>query len=445
MREQNVRNWIVLNGSAALAFVLVASSGSIAVAQQYAQSEAAQSSTSQTPSLFDDQIQAQLMSKPIQLDRVVFMGSRNQVVGRHGFALGCIKTHGPLLLNSGRVNADPTVYADIFREVLGAASYNVVGDTGALFTDREADTAEFLIGGLITRFSVDICDALIGFGQSGKASMDVEWQVYSPLQRQVVYKTTTSGEAKSRSQTNGGVVAIHDAFTQAARGLISDDGFNKLVFDLSINQSVAASTPEDITTIAKVPMSTSSFQDGITLTRARVATIVTGSGSGSGFFISDDMLLTNEHVVGGSSVVVVRLVTGREIVGEVVATNSARDVAILRTESLGLGGLPLRPGEVTVGSPVFVIGSPLGEQNESTVSAGIVSAYRTEGELRYIQSDVNVMGGNSGGPMFDDKGNVIGITVQGAMVNNVSVGLNRFIPIGDALTALNVRIEGDAS
>ncbi|MEQ8734557.1 MAG: hypothetical protein RIC29_06515 [Rhodospirillaceae bacterium] len=47
--------------------------------------------------------------------------------------------------------------------------------------------------------------------------------------------------------------------------------------------------------------------------------------------------------------------------------------------------------------------------------------------------------------MLDYKGNVIGMTVQGATINNVSVGLNRFIPIGDALTALNVRIEGDTS
>ena len=107
-----------------------------------------------------------------------------------------------------------------------------------------------------------------------------------------------------------------------------------------------------------------------------------------------------------------------------------------RRRALGLGGLPLRPAEAPVGSPVFVIGSPLGEQNESTVSAGIVSAYRTEGELRYIQSDVNVMGGNSGGPMFDEQGNVIAITVAGLF--GEGSGLNLFIPIAEALRALNI-------
>ncbi len=387
-------------------------------------------------SLFEDQGGA---SRPIQLDRVVFQGGRSQVIGRHGFGLGCLSTHSTLQLSSGKVKVEPSVYAEIFHEVLGAANFTVVGDTGALFQDRDADRAEFLVGGLVKDLKVDICDSFGKVNKSGKSSMNVEWQVYSPIQRQVVYTTATSGDAKVKAQPNGGIVALNTAFTQAASGLINDQGFNDLVFTQSSGDSIADSAPSDATSIPAVALRTGSFQDDVTLTRARVATIVTGGGSGSGYFIAKNLLLTNEHVVGGSSIVVVKLVTGRELVGEVVATNSARDVALLQTESLGLEGLPLQMSQPQVGDRVFVIGSPMDEDLESTVSAGIVSAFRSLDGLRYIQSDTNVLPGNSGGPMFDEQGNVIAMTVAGMF--GAGSGLNLFIPIAEALKALNIEPE----
>jgi serine protease Do len=119
-----------------------------------------------------------------------------------------------------------------------------------------------------------------------------------------------------------------------------------------------------------------------------------------------------------------------------VATNSARDVALVRTEPSGLGGLPLRTAEPRVGDRVFVVGSPKDEDLESTVSGGIISAFRSLDGLRYIQSDTNVLPGNSGGPMFDEQGNVIAITVAGLF--GEGSGLNLFIPIAEALRALNI-------
>jgi len=60
--------------------------------------------------------------------------------------------------------------------------------------------------------------------------------------------------------------------------------------------------------------------------------------------------------------------------------------------------------------------------------------------LRYIQSDVNVLPGNSGGPLLDSNGNIVGLTVSGKFHEGVSKGLNFFIPIKDALKALNIEI-----
>lgn len=378
-------------------------------------------------------------AQPMQLDRITFRGPRDQVIGAHKYHVGCALTVGPLLMNSSRVDVDPSSYADIFNEVMNDANYNVVGDTNALFEDREADTAAFLVGGLITDIYVETCEPLISSGLIANASMKVEWQVFNTRQRRVVYTTTTAGEAKVSAQLNGGVVAMMNSFENSVENLLFDEGYYQTVTSGGAPSMTEA--PDDVTTISAIPLEAGRFQDEITLTRARVATILRGKGHGSGFFIADDLLLTNEHVVGGSNVVIVKLVTGRELVGQIVATSAGRDVALVRTEPSGLGGLAVNTSEPTIGSQVFVIGSPMDPDLESTVSAGIISAFRTEDDLRYIQSDVNVLPGNSGGPMFDDKGNVIAITVIG-MFGRGS-GLNLFIPIKEALAALNIQVVDD--
>ena len=169
-------------------------------------------------------------------------------------------------------------------------------------------------------------------------------------------------------------------------------------------------------------------------------TVFAGDGHGSGFFVDDGYLLTNQHVVSGAKFVKVRTVTGREVLGEVLVTNATRDIALVKTESVGLTGLPLRMDDPALSSQVFVIGTPLDPDLQSTVSSGIVSAFRSENDGGYIQSDVNVQPGNSGGPMFDENGNVIGITVSGRMDFGVPRGVNMFIPIADRIKALGVSV-----
>ena len=101
-------------------------------------------------------------------------------------------------------------------------------------------------------------------------------------------------------------------------------------------------------------------------------------------------------------------------------------------------GVIISKDEVT--DEVFAIGSPLDEELQGTVSSGIVSSFREiEGE-KYIQSDVTVHGGNSGGPLLNGDLKVIGLSVRGMqlMSTGTGVGLNFFIPIQDGFDALNI-------
>jgi S1-C subfamily serine protease len=122
----------------------------------------------------------------------------------------------------------------------------------------------------------------------------------------------------------------------------------------------------------------------------------------------------------------------------VIAADGRRDVAVVKVTPPGLPGLPLRAVRPEIGAEVYAVGSPLLEELSGTVSRGIVSAYRSFDGLDYIQSDVTTVEGSSGGPLLDDHGNVVGITVAAFTEAEVPAGINLFIPIGDALRALSV-------
>src|SRR5690606_26187708 len=129
-------------------------------------------------------------------------------------------------------------------------------------------------------------------------------------------------------------------------------------------------------------------------------------GVGSGFIITDDgFILTNNHVVAGSCDIFVTLAVGEEHQAKIEGMDSRTDLALLKIDAKGLKPLPIGESKsLRKGQWVLAIGSPFGL--ESTVTAGIVSAINREtGDyLPFIQTDVAVNPGNSGGPLIDLSG-----------------------------------------
>ena len=153
--------------------------------------------------------------------------------------------------------------------------------------------------------------------------------------------------------------------------------------------------------------------------------------------ISDNgYILTNEHVVGLNDSVTITFDNGIAIEGQVVRTAPLRDVALVKVPLSRSKPLRLKIDEPEVGSSVYTIGSPLDPDLSGTVSQGIISAFRMIDNQEYIQSDAQINGGNSGGPMIDENGNVVAISVAGRIDGE---GINFFIPIRFALEALNIQ------
>jgi S1-C subfamily serine protease len=207
--------------------------------------------------------------------------------------------------------------------------------------------------------------------------------------------------------------------------------------------------PEKISdTVVKIPAlprSSVPLSEGTSALQAAVVTIrLDGGVHGSGFFISrDGYLLTNQHVVTDNKFVTVKLTTGRQLPGEVLRSHQARDVALVKVNESAMAALPLQLDPPEVAAEVYAVGTPLREQYATTISKGIVSAYRAENDLKLIQSDAAIHGGSSGGPMVDRFGNVVAVSVSGfASSEKVGTSINNFIPIADALKFLAVELVG---
>jgi serine protease Do len=166
--------------------------------------------------------------------------------------------------------------------------------------------------------------------------------------------------------------------------------------------------------LAKTPVTTSANR---IYERANPAVVMIrgNSGRGSGFIVRNDgLIVTNAHVVQGEAeVVTVMMADGKtEIPADVVGfANNGVDLALLKINrpakfpTVNFGDT----GTIKVGNIVYAIGTPLGELNLNTFTSGIVSAIRT-GDL--IQHNAAINSGNSGGPLLDDKGQLIGVNVS---------------------------------
>ena len=345
-----------------------------------------------------------------------------------------VKTPTWTATDSARLRDQSQMLRDAFRAEVAGSGVSTVGRGGDLFSN-ESEPAQFLVGALVKRVAFDICGMADDSGTfiRGEAVIDVEWQVYSVAEAKVVARITTNGTFKRR-----GVAeewrdpAILGAFTNAAHNLATSGQLERAISTPAPAASATAAP-------ATLTISMAAVGSAVLLKQASrsVVSIFAGDGMGSGVLVSPDgYILTNHHVAGDAGRVRVRWADGTETVGEVVRADRRRDVALVKVAATTTPTLAIRHTEVDVGETVFAIGTPLDKELSGTLTRGVVSARRIREGQPFIQSDVAVTHGNSGGPLLDEKGSVVGLTVSGLAPDGSPIGLNFFIPIDDALKAL---------
>jgi putative serine protease PepD len=221
--------------------------------------------------------------------------------------------------------------------------------------------------------------------------------------------------------------AILGGFVAAGAVLLLDDD----------SAAPAASTTTVVTSSTRPTSGGLSAGEIYKRSQSAVVEIQAGNATGTGFVVDQQgHVVTNEHVVGDSQTVEIRFADESTEQGRVLGTDPSIDVALIEVDLTGHDVTPVQLGSsagVEVGDPVYAIGNPFGL--ERTLTAGIVSAVNRDIQAPnnftindVIQTDAPVNPGNSGGPLLDAAGNVIGVVSQIQSENGGNIGIGYAVP-----------------
>lgn len=330
---------------------------------------------------------------------------------------------------------------------ISGLGYKIAGNNNLLFKNQEQVSAELSLAAVIKDIYIEDCGAgsSLASPSFNKSYVKVKWQLFDNIERRVIYTFATEGidnKWNEAPRNKGTITSLVDASKHAISHLFANPEFVNSLY----SKHTATTRPSSVSTISvkSYPSKASdSFVSTISSMKPGIVTIRTASGHGSGFFITDEgHVITNYHVVGEQKRVLV--VSGDvQSYAQIIQTDKARDVALLKTETAThLPALSRINYQAGLGEPIYIVGTPLTEDLSHTVTKGIISGLRTRNSLDFLQTDAAVNPGNSGGPVFNEKGELIAIAVQGFFTSDgASLNTNFLIPIEDALNRLGLKVK----
>jgi serine protease Do len=381
--------------------------------------------------------------RPFGFSRVIAKIPVGTVYGKPHGGVFCLPSGARTWNLSSSTPQAPQPYQDALRSEMKAAGFTVDGDPDNVF-ESAVSTSDIQLAAVITSLTLDYCEPYIGSGNTamkGTVALSVTWEVYSTIKKQMLAKIDTSGSFEVKELTPGGPQAlISGAFKENVRALIANARFKAAMSATPTLSGADAAKPTSQSPIALLGAGSAKPRP-VSEALSSVVMILAGDVQGSGYLVSTNgLLLTDQHVVGDAKYVKVRWSDGTDGLGEVIRTDKAHDVALVKTDPHGRLPLKLRREPLQPGDTVYAIGAPLDPRFQSTVTRGVVSAYRTFDGLNFIQSDTPVNPGSSGGPLLDEKGEVVATTEAGYGVPGVPSNINLFIPVGDALSFLSATL-----
>ncbi len=342
----------------------------------------------------------------------------------------------------GQVDFPIKVLQDPFRAQFLAAGLKVEGDPDNLFETAPA-SADYAVAGVVADMHERLCRPRSTPAEvnnaNGEVSLTIDWQVYSRLQKQIVATVHTTGHAELKDATPGGAqILLINAFSANVKDLAAAPELRRVLAGAPRAESeLVKPTPQ-----SAISLLGADAGENVDAAVKSVVLVRTGAGEGSGVLVSKDgYILTAAHVVGDAPGVTIRWSDGAETTGQVVRIAKGRDVALIKTNDHAHAPLKLRREEPAVGDSVFAIGALYGQKFQSSVTRGVMSADRVFDGYAFIQSDVTVDPGASGGPLLDGQGRVIGLTVLGYRPFGVPSGVNLFVPARDAIDFLSLDLK----
>lgn len=328
---------------------------------------------------------------------------------------------------------------DLLEDELSQAGFEVMRSHPQSVFEELIDDSEpgrFLIGGTITQVNLNSYSSF--FDESTHDQRTVRWEIFDRDLNKVVYRQESVGSAQAEGIDNP--AATYEAIRASFRHLLNEPHFIALLNHPAPQDIRIPLKPYKIQAVATTNQSLT-LEQLVGQSIPSIVGIRTPSGRGSGFLLdSSGLIVTNQHVVGSAFSVKVNLYDGTILNGRVLRRDAALDAALVKLEGdiSDISGLPICHTDIVrVGQSVVAIGNPLSLSN--TVTQGIVSGFRRNSSRSLIQTDTAVNPGNSGGPLLNREGTVIGIVTQKIVSEGVE-GLGFALPIGEVLQRLNVTI-----
>jgi serine protease Do len=320
------------------------------------------------------------------------------------------------------------------NDILKDLGFNIAETNGQLFSPSAQ--ARYFIKAEVLKTRYDVI-ASSQYGSTKfvtECEMNVKWQLVD-RNDDVKFEVTTTG--LSLKQEKGGTAVFYDAF---------ENSFYEFLYNEDIYTTVELTgDPINETenfSLIKIAKPNIKVESEKTINNATnsIVTIENNKSHGSGCIISDDgYIVTNYHVVGGSDKVSVKFKSGLSLEGTVVRVNEEYDLALIKVAGSGFTPIPISEDkEVNTGSDIYAIGTPADKTLGQTVTKGIISGTRKIADKEFIQTDVSINPGSSGGGLINKQGYLVGI-VNAKLVGASVEGIGFAIPSYMILEQLKIQ------
>ncbi len=331
------------------------------------------------------------------------------------------------------INFEDKIFSESFISQMKKWGYNVIEEGNSVFKEKQ-EIPDLAIAGEILTYAKET-KGTPGF----KVSVWVRWSIFDVFKEKVIYEVNTAGYSNTKSK-NKFKDELALALTDATQSLINNEGFKNIAKD---NDSDNFTDKEGYLLTKIKTRSIENYGEMIKNSIKSSITVKTEYGHGSGFIISSDgYALTNYHVINDADEIEAIFSGDLKLPVKVVAYDEKRDVALLKIVGDGFCPFAINKdkNKNTVGTEVIAIGTPRDINLGQSITKGIISGKRVFEEQNFIQTDVSINKGNSGGALINLKGEVVGIIVRKIIGEDVE-GLGFAIPINEAIKVLNIKFE----
>ncbi len=384
----------------------------------------------------------------VAFDKIIANFDNNQQIGTYLYADGRsepVKWEGTV--KTGSESFDRKFYDIIMRSGIPTRTTTGV----SLFNQQNArkQLPRYIIGAQILSYQVNFVVGekikKLNVGRiTSSLIMGIEWQVMDKSTGKIVLKYSNKGISHTRS--NNGISADNlTAFENSLIDFLRNGKLDELIKNtedsyLILKNDQIDSVKQNLVLLTTRPQIYNNFGELIKAVAPSCVTIITDGGHGSGAIIDPrGYILTANHVVDGTNSIIIKFENGIELTAKLVRSDFDADVALLKIEGNNFKAVPISLDEVNLGEEAYTIGTPVEIELGQSISKGMISGKRLIENQTYIQLDMSVSPGNSGGPLLNSKGEIIGI-IQKKMVGKGIEGVGFAIPIKKAIQVIGVSV-----